>query len=110
MGMQAIASQSIVPGEGLGVSGFQCFLGFQGFLGFRGLGFRGLGFQGFFGVRVSSLGLRNFQACPWARPCGLPIVSIVVPFFGLTKLRYRVRTIILANEKRNYNGDHRQSC
>ena len=41
-----------------------------------------------------------------SRPFGqiLPIVSIVVPFFGLTK--YIIR-ILEGNPKRSYNGDYR---
>ena len=34
----------------------------------------------------------------------LPIVSIVVPFFGLTNSILR---ILKGNPKTNYNGDHR---
>ena len=35
---------------------------------------------------------------------GLPIVSIVVPFLGLTKSTLR---ILKGNPKKNYNGDYR---
>ena len=36
----------------------------------------------------------------------MPIVSIVVPFLVNQKLHYRILTIKLVNQKRNYNGDY----
>ena len=37
----------------------------------------------------------------------LPRVSIVVPFLVDQNLYYRILTIKLVNQKRNYNGDYR---
>ena len=37
----------------------------------------------------------------------LPIVSIVVPFLVNQKLYYRILTIKLVDQKKDYNGDYR---
>ena len=52
------------------------------------------GFKGFYAFRFRAL---------WFR--ALPIVSIVAPFLVNQKLYYRILTIKLVNQKRNYKGD-----
>ena len=42
-----------------------------------------------------------------AKPLTLPLVSILVPVFGLPVLWLGSYTINLVNKKRNYNGDDR---